>query len=641
MKYDPFQQKAIDHINEGHSVIVSAPTGAGKTAIAEHVIENCLKRKEKVIYTAPIKALSNQKYRDFSKDYPEQVGILTGDVNINPDAPTLIMTTEIFRNQILETKSSLKKYSWIIFDEIHYLDDRSRGSVWEESLIFLPDHMNILGLSATIPNLEEFVKWLKTIHHKPVKIVKESKRPVPLHFYFQCQGQVFDDVKNLKKFGYQSLHVRASSAYRLPRSAPIKPNRLSPLIKNLQELNNLPCIYFAFSRRRTETLAEEMELFNFLSPKEQKQIETHFKELCEKFDIAHEPSTCKLKPLIEKGIAYHHAGMLPTLKEVVERLFATRLIKIIFTTETFALGINMPARTVIFDELKKYADHSFRIMKTRDFYQMAGRAGRRSIDTEGHVYCRINPHYISIDDLQRVIYGKPEKIVSRFNASYATILNLYYNYGEKLYDVYPLSFHFFQEQQFTHKKALKLLRSKVDLLKELGLIRKSQVTEKGLFASKVYGYELILSELFSQKILQKLSSEELCILCLAVVYEPRKGVNVPRLSKKAAALQVLTDDLIVPILRIEKKFRVKPYSKLCHFHLSNCMEGWLEGESFDEIFEYTQADEGEIVRYFRMVIQVLREVSDAFESKEFKSKVHKAIATINRDVIDARKQLQN
>ena len=182
MHYDPFQQEAIDYINQGFSVIVSAPTGAGKTAIAEHVISNCLKECGGVIYTAPIKALSNQKFRDFQKDFHDSIGILTGDVSLNPDAPVLIMTTEIFRNKVLDEPGSLERYSWIIFDEVHYIDNPERGTVWEESLIFLPKHMNMLCLSATIPNIKQLAEWVSKIHEKPVKTVIEEKRPVPLPF---------------------------------------------------------------------------------------------------------------------------------------------------------------------------------------------------------------------------------------------------------------------------------------------------------------------------------------------------------------------------------------------------------------------------------------------------------------------------
>ena len=647
MRYDPFQEKAITAVNEGSSVIVCAPTGAGKTAIAEHTIERCLERGEKVIYTSPVKALSNQKFRDFSKNYPDKVGILTGDVSINPDAPALIMTTEIFRNKIIEKESSLKHYTWIIFDEIHYLDDIERGSVWEESLIFLPDHMRILGLSATIPNVHELVGWLKSIHRHDIRVIEETKRPVPLHFFYQCQGKIYDDLKDLNRHGYQSPQWRASFHQRLPKTVAVKPNRPDSLIRHLQEKDFLPCIYFTFSRRHTEYLAAEMHGFNFLSVDEKKEITGLFDHLCRQFDITTEPSTFDIRPFVERGIAYHHAGMLPTLKEVVERLFTTRLIKVIFTTETFALGVNMPARSVVFNELRKFYEHAFMPLKTRDFYQMAGRAGRRSIDTEGHVFCRVNPHELSVEDLKRMIFSEPEKVSSRFNASYATILNLYQKFGEKLYDVYSLSFHHFQptgslreEKSSRREKALRHLRAKVSLLKQLGHIRKNQVTGKGIFAAKVYGYEMILSELFARGILEQLTVTELGILALAVVYEPRPRVTRPALDRQSKRLQNITNDILFPILKMEKKFSILPATKLCAFHLSKLLEGWMKGEDFNRVRQYSEADEGEVIRYLRMTIQVMREVLDAPVSGVLKDKLRQTIHKINRDVVDAEKQLR-
>ena len=241
MQYDRFQTEAIDHINNGYSVIVSAPTGAGKTAIAEHVIESCIAKKECVIYTAPIKALSNQKFRDFQKDYSEHIGILTGDVSLNADAPVLIMTTEIFRNKVLDQPESLKKYSWIIFDEVHYIDNPERGTVWEESLIFLPEHMRVLALSATIPNIDEFAKWIESVNKKPVKVVVEKSRPVPLHFLFQCHNRIYDNLHNIRK-------VRSH----------FDQNKTLSLIKYVQSQNGLPCIYFVFGRKRAEYLAHEL-----------------------------------------------------------------------------------------------------------------------------------------------------------------------------------------------------------------------------------------------------------------------------------------------------------------------------------------------------------------------------------------------
>ena len=631
MIYDAFQKKAIDYIKEGNSVIVSAPTGAGKTVIAEYIINDCLKKGSRAIYTAPIKALSNQKYRDFQENFPEKIGILTGDVSINPSAPILIMTTEIFRNKVLEEKSNIGSYSWIIFDEVHYLDDYERGSVWEESLIFLPQHMKMLALSATIPNIDELASWLKSIHKMPIKIVKETKRPVPLHFFYQAQGEIFDNLHKVNSAVYKRM-----AYYRHGR-----PNRPTSLIGHLSEDNKLPCIYFAFGRKRCEYLAEEMMRFDFLNQDEKSQIIGLYNKLSERFDLSNDKSAQGMAPLIEKGFAFHHAGMLPTLKEVIERLFTSRLIKVIFTTETFALGINMPARTVVFDELRKFYGKYFATLKTRDFYQMAGRAGRRGIDEEGFVYTRVNPKYTLFPELDRVVYGTPEKVLSRFNASYATILNLYERYGEKLYDIYPLSFHYFQAKIKLRKKAVELLRNKVKILKELGYIRKNEITEKGIFASKIYGYELSLSELYEKGVLENLSETELGILCVALVFEPRKMSILPGLSGHAKRLRNITDNIVGKIQKIEKGLNIKPFSKTYHYHLSPTIEAWMKKEEFDHLLRHTNADEGEIIRQFRMAVQILRELLDTPTSIEFRERVKKVIYIINRDIIDAERQLRS
>ncbi|MEA3305650.1 MAG: hypothetical protein U9R52_02430, partial [Candidatus Omnitrophota bacterium] len=328
-----------------------------------------------------------------------------------------------------------------------------------------------------------------------------------------------------------------------------------------------------------------------------------------------------------------------TLKEAVERLFASRLIKVIFTTETFALGINMPARAVVFDELRKFYGRFYGTLKTRDFYQMAGRAGRRGVDMEGFVYSRINPHMTSFEELNNIIYGKPEKVRSRFNASYATVLNLYEKYSEQLYDVYRLSFHHSQENRQSRERAFALLRSKVKILKEFGYIKENLLTGKGIFASKIHGYELSLSELYEKKILERLSESELGIICLALVFEPRKGIMGPKLSRKVKALCGSTDEILKHIRRTEKKFGISPLSKNYIYHLAPCLEAWMRNEDFDKIMRYTQVDEGEIIRYFRMTVQILREILDTPVSPELKDKTKTAIYLINRGIIDAKKQL--
>jgi len=624
MIYDRFQQEAIDFINQGHSVIVSAPTGAGKTAIAEHIITTSIEKNIGVIYTAPIKALSNQKFRDFQAQFGDKIGLLTGDVSLNASAPILIMTTEIFRNKILDEPKSLEQYSWIIFDEIHYIDNPERGTVWEESLIFLPKHMNLLGLSATIPNIQQFASWIESIHNKTVKVVIEDKRPVPLHFLFQAGGEITDKIEHFKRLRF------------------FKPNKLFGLINYVRNAQGLPCIYFVFGRRRAEELASELACSNFLNGEEKTRILKMYTDLCERFDLKNDRTAQNLYQLVQNGIAYHHAGMLPTLKEVIERLFTSRLIKVIFTTETFALGINMPSRTVIFDELRKFYGRYVRNLKTRDFYQMAGRAGRRGIDTEGFVYCRLNLQRIRIDEAKRIIYGKPEEVRSQLNTSYATILNLYEKYQEDLFKIYPLSLHFFQSRKNDQKEALRLIEAKLKLLKDLNYINNGALTEKGEFAKNVYGYELILSELYEQHILEQLDEFGLGVIAVSAVFEPRKNQRIPsNLSRNTRQIKKMCEGIYDEVKHKEERFRIYPFSKLPYFHMSTAMEAWLRGTNFEKTLRLGDTDEGEVVRYFRMSVQVLREIADAkVSSYVLKDKIKETIRVINRDVVDAEKQLR-
>lgn len=642
-QYDAFQQKAIEVIRQERSLIVSAPTGAGKTLIAEYAIEQSLAKGEKAIYTAPIKALSNQKYRDFFERYGDRIGILTGDVSINAQAPIRIMTTEIYRNTLFEDPERLKETKWVIFDEVHYLDDWERGTVWEESIMFSPLEINLLCLSATVPNLEEFAEWIRTVHGRTIEIIAETHRPVPLRHMFQCQGRIFTHSQDLRKDGYLGRENWSSSSRERKRRLSWRshPNRLEPLIRHLEEDKQLPAIYFTFGRRRTETLAWELNHMDFLTEEERVKIVSLTNTLYDRYNLREERSALDMLGLIERGIAFHHAGMLPTLKEVIERLFTSRLIKLIFTTETFALGINMPARTVIFDELRKFYGTHFANLRTRDFYQMAGRAGRRGMDKEGFVYVRVNPHDVPYPEVMRILYGKHEPVLSQFNATYATILNLFRQFGTKLIEIYPRSFHHFQSSKHDRRRGQDLLIKKLELLQTLRYTEGESLTPKGEFASWLYGYELMLSELHEASVLDNLSEIDLCSLLAALVYEPRKGTVLAKIRSPINKIREACEETVDSIHSIEQKFRIFPRTKSPHFHLSDAVQTWCRGRSFHDVMELSTADEGEIVRYFRMVIQLLRQLQLAPRSSDsLRAIARNAVPLINRDVVDAEKQLR-
>jgi len=648
MIYDAFQKRAINSTDSGNSVIVCAPTGAGKTAIAEYVIEKCIAENKGIVYTAPIKALSNQKFRDFSRKYGNHIGILTGDVSLNANAPILIMTTEIFRNTLLEDPLRLKNISWVIFDEIHYLDDPERGTVWEESIIFCPEHIKILALSATIPNAIQLSSWIRNIHKHPVETIIEKKRPVPLHHCFQAHNRVLDNFEQLKKNIYEQVkrtHPRSKKHHSFQNfrheEKTASANKISSLLHHLQENDKMPAIYFAFSRKRCEKLAFESRNFNFLEDQEQAELKDIFANLLKKYGLTQEPSAIRMRGLIENGVAYHHAGLLPSLKEVVEQLFTSRLIKLIFTTETFALGINMPARTVIFDELRKFYGQFFANLRTRDYYQMAGRAGRRGIDTEGFVYSRINPLRIELDQINKMIFAQPEPVLSQFNLSYASLLHLYGTWQDRLYEVYPQTLHFYQANKRSRKKALEILHTKIRLLKEMDYIRDHKLTDKGKFASSIYGYELLLTELFFCRVLEELSSIDLNIVLTSLVFEPRKNQLNIKLPHQIIKINKKLSPVVEDILKIEKKHKIRPLTKKPFFNLSEAVEKWSTNESLAVITDGTNADPGEIVRYFRMVIQILRQLrAIPFISSNFKQNISRSLEMINRDEVDAEKQLR-
>lgn len=650
--YDTFQQRAIEVIDRGVSLFVAAPTGSGKTVLADYVIERTLQRGQGVIYTAPIKALSNQKFRDFTARHNDQVGIMTGDVTLNPTAPLLIMTTEIYRNALLERAQRLATASWIIFDEIHYLDDPERGTVWEEAILFTPPHINLLALSATIPNVGELAHWIRTIHGRPLEVIEETHRPVSLTFRFQCQNHLCANHQELKQIGYRGREDWRTVRPRLqhPRHRrtryhddpwSVHSNRLDKLVRHLHEENYLPCILFTFGRRRTEELAWEASRLSLVTPEESRTLRTMFDELCVKFELRSDRTAEALRRLIDKGVAYHHAGMLPTMKEVVERCFTSRLVKLIVTTETFALGINMPARSVVLDALSKRSDSGFQLLRRREFLQMSGRAGRRGMDQAGFVYLRVNPTHITYPELLRLLHEPPEPVHSRFNTAYATLLNLYRHRGRTLLGLFPKTLYYFQTSGEHRQAGLELMERKLNLLGSLGYLVPEGLTPKGEFASWLYGYELLLSELHAVHRLHGLDPIALAVLILATVYEPRPGIHAAKAHRMSKRLAALCREPLARIHQAERMFQIVPRSKTPAFSLTQAMEAWMHKMPFDRVTHIAGVDEGEIVRYFRMTVQLLRQVVEAPSGDAaLRDTAARALQRINRDVIDAEAQLR-
>ena len=425
---DDFQREAIEYLLDGYSVLVSAPTGVGKTLVADYLIAHAINEGNRIIYTAPIKALSNQKYKEFKEWYGEEkVGIITGDVVINSEADVTIMTTEIFRNILQQEKNRLNGYSHVIFDEIHYLADESRGTVWEESIIFMPPGLRLLGLSATIPNAWELAEWIEEIKDHQVKVVRKTDRVVPLEHYVFNPLTGETNLKKLSKAWEKKKKEEkeiSSSRYRRKKFC----THLD-LVRNVAKQDGLPCLYFVFSRQQCEVKAWELsERFNFLNEQEKDEVEEITNRVIAKYNLENWQRIHHLKKIFLRGIAFHHAGLLPALKELIETLFGKNLVKVMYATETFAVGINYPVRSVCFDAPTKWDGISFRPLSTLEYFQMAGRAGRRGIDEKGFVYILADLERYRPEDFPSTNANEIEELISRFNLSYNSVLNLFKNH---------------------------------------------------------------------------------------------------------------------------------------------------------------------------------------------------------------------
>jgi ATP-dependent RNA helicase DOB1 len=416
---DHFQEQALEAIDAGMSVVVAAPTGTGKTLVADYLVDKAMQERHRIVYTAPIKALSNQKYKDYKELFgSDNVGIMTGDVVLNPDAPLLIMTTEIFRNQVITNDPTLERVSHIVFDEIHWLNDEERGTVWEESIILAPPHMKILGLSATIANARQLVEWIHTIREEEVALIEENRRIVPLDYFYFSKDTGLVTYEQLWKFYRQKIKSTQKEEGNL-----FSPTHHLDLIRVIQR-QYLPCLYFVFSRKQCADKASELaQIANYLRPHERERVENAF---LEQFGPEDEwsPSTRLLRRLAVKGIAFHHAGLLPAQKVIVEELFLKRLIHVLYCTETFSVGINYPVKSVCFDSLNKFDGRNFRALANHEFFQMSGRAGRRGLDDRGYSFALVDLNYMEKSPPPRFNINRLEPLTSQFKLSYNTVVNL-------------------------------------------------------------------------------------------------------------------------------------------------------------------------------------------------------------------------
>lgn len=453
---DSFQLHACEAVNRDENVLVTAHTGSGKTLVAEFTILNKVAKGKKVIYTSPIKSLSNQKYYELCQKFPQiRFGVITGDIKFSPDADVLIMTTEILRNLLykkpvmLDNKNELnvniEEVGAVIFDEVHYINDKDRGKVWEECMILMPNDITMVMLSATIREPEKMAQWLDVIKPAEMNLIPNHKRVVPLTHYVY-HSVLPSSVKNLRVYNeikkYDNTLVEIMNhnnitnlnevddvvnVYNKHREHFHTIDIMNSLVGYMKDNELLPALTFVLSRKKCERFAKFIK-HNLLTKQEiavlKKKIRFYLNTLDHKEIVTNLHQFRMLQRCLEKGVAFHHGGMVPVLKELVELLYGDGLIRLLFATETFAVGINMPTRTVVFSGLTKYdSTNGFRYLKPHEYIQMAGRAGRRGKDDKGYViHLPSLYHNLSSKSFRNTLAVSPQMIESKFDYHYGLIL---------------------------------------------------------------------------------------------------------------------------------------------------------------------------------------------------------------------------
>jgi antiviral helicase SKI2 len=483
---DDFQKRAILRLEQKQNVFVAAHTSAGKTVVAEYAIALARERMARVIYTSPIKALSNQKYREF-KDQFGDIGILTGDVSVDEDSFCVIMTTEILRSMLYHNSSRLRDLEWVILDEVHYINDAERGVVWEEVLIMLPPHVRIVMLSATVPNYMEFSNWVGRVRNQKVFVQITYKRPVPLEHLVYVSGEFVklvdaDGTLNVQNYqqAKRDLEKAMNEKGKFDKGKKFKAKKkfarsedqqYKDLILDLQKKDLLPCVIFAFSRDKVDKRAEKLSIVSLINDTEKHFINQFTSRALKRLNPVDRdlPQIIQVTKLLNSGIGIHHSGVLPILKEIVEILFSKGLIKVLVATETFAMGLNMPTKTVVFCELRKFDGSENRYLQPGEYTQMSGRAGRRGKDPKGTVimFFKDAGKLPSIHNLEKIVQSKPLELLSKFRIRYNQIVNVLNTEGMDINEIMKKSF--MENQNFISRQSVSTKLLVIDkTLKELG-----------------------------------------------------------------------------------------------------------------------------------------------------------------------------
>jgi ATP-dependent RNA helicase HelY len=626
VRLDEFQQSACDALDRGSSVLVSAPTGSGKTVVADYAVARAIAQGRKAFYTTPLKALSNQKFAELAASYgSDKTGLLTGDVSHRPEAPILVMTTEVLRNMFFARSPLLAGLGLVVLDEVHYLQDQYRGSVWEEVIVLSPREVVMVCLSATVSNPQELGGWLTSVHG-PTDVITEERRPVELrnHVIVAERGTRQVDLVPVLEDGRphpraialdQQVARMARRARGLRHSRLVSPRR-TEVVEALAERRMLPAIVFIFSRAACDQAASQclLEGIRFTSPEERVQIrsrcEAHTEGLPE--EELRVLGYGEWSAALEAGIASHHAGLIPAFRETVEDCFEAGLLRVVFATETLSLGINMPARSVVIERLSKVRADGRSSLTSGEYAQLTGRAGRRGIDSVGHAVTVWSSH-VSVVGLARLATSAAPALTSSFRPTYNLAVNLVKRYpAEQAHYLIDRSFAQFLDSRHHHALSRRLDRM-LRLLDDWGYVELEawRLTSRGDLLSRTYHEsDLLVTEALVEKVFDGLDVPTLAAVLSACTFETRAGrwraePNPPRRAQPALdRLQVFWDRIHLA----EHDARLTG-TRAPDPGFAEAAWRWARGERLERVLERTELAPGDFVRNCKQLVDLLSQIS--------------------------------
>ena len=635
---DNFQLDAIEAIDQNVNVLVSAPTGAGKTLIANYAIGRVLERGERAFYTTPLKALSNQKFNELSKLFgKDRVGLLTGDTSINRNAEIVVMTTEVLRNMLLTESTQIMTLGLVVLDEVHYLQDQFRGGVWEEVIILTPSSVRFVALSATIGNAGFVGEWFESVRG-PTTVIIEKTRPIELHNHFAIvrrgqpyaeisdlihDGRLSDEARKVDNMMKNTRRFRPGPKWKGPKSSapppPFRAPRRSELLQTLEKEGLLPVIVFIFSRAACDDAVSQIRRDGllFTTPEQRREIEDIAQSRLLNF------SEDDLKALdynefidcLRRGISAHHAGMVPAFREIVEMCFEAGLLSVVFATETLALGINMPARSVALERFTKYSDSGRKFLTSGEFSQMTGRAGRRGLDDEGHaIVCFTNE--VEFHDVGRVALAPPSELHSSFRPTYNFTSNLINHFEfETALEVVQCSYAQFEtDRRATPSKRplgdQMIARHKV--LEELGYAEGWKLNKQGQLLRSIYHEcDLLIAESITSGVFEDLEPAQLAGLLSCFVFESKRSTRAPHAGKNVTTKKKSINDRLgserranitdrlheiqtnnALIREVEERYKV-PHTKEPDGKFATTITAWARGSSLSVVLDLADAEIGQ------------------------------------------------